>query len=53
MCFSETWLNDKITNNNVAMDGFEMFRMDRQKVSGKKKGGGVCTYVNRNRCHPA
>ena len=52
--FSETWLHDKITDNSVAIDGFQMFRGDRPKESGKKVGGGVCIilYVKRKWYHP-
>ena len=38
MCFSETWLHDKITDASVTVEGYKLFRADRQKETGKKKG---------------
>ena len=51
-CFSETWLKGKISDSMVDMDGFKLMRNDRDiKVVNKKKGGGVCVYVNNKWCH--
>ena len=52
LCFSETWLCDKITDESMSIDGFgEPFRLDREKTaSGKRSGGGVCLYVNPGWC---
>lgn len=51
MCFSETWLTDKISDSCVNVDNFELFRGDRTKESGKSRGGGVCIYVGSKWCH--
>ncbi len=52
LCFTESWLHDQIPDNTVAMDGFTMFRADRKKEAGKKKGGGLCVYINKQWCNP-
>ena len=45
MCFTETWLNDKIPD--PTLDGFSLTRADRDNViTGKSKGGSVCVYFN-------
>ena len=52
MCFSETWLHDKI--HDPVLNGFTLLRADRDKeITKKSKGGGVCVYVNKEWCHPA
>ncbi|XP_078000927.1 uncharacterized protein LOC144453491 [Glandiceps talaboti] len=51
-CFTETWLNESISDSHVWIDGFKLIRGDRTKLSRKKKGGGVCVYVNGKWCHP-
>ena len=38
---SESWLNKSISNNNIKIAGYKMFRRDRA-IRG---GGGVCMYV--------
>lgn len=52
MCFTETWLHGAVNDENIAMNGFQMFRGDRQRESGKKTGGGVCVYLNNKWCNP-
>ena len=45
----ETWLNSSISDNLVAINGYKLFRSDRDvKKSKKKKGGGVCCYIRNN-----
>ena len=52
MCFTETWLHDKIPD--PTLNGFSLTRADRDNViTGKSKGGGVCVYFNNEWCHPA
>ena len=41
LAISESWLNSKVRNAEVEMDGYELFRLDRVH----KPGGGVCGYV--------
>ena len=38
---SETWLDDSISDLNIEIPGYHLFRIDRQK-----RGGGVCVYVS-------
>ena len=53
IALTETWLSDKIGEDHVMIDGFRLFRWDRdRKKTGKCKGGGVCVYVNSKWCHP-
>ena len=41
LAISESWLNSTVTNAEIGIDGYKLFRQDRLK----KKGGGVCVYV--------
>ena len=44
--FSETWLGPHVHSGLLNLDGFQLFRADRQTGRGKKKrGGGLITYV--------
>ena len=51
LCFCETWLNDRINDQMISMEGFTIFRLDREKgdirsKKGKpKRGGGLIIYV--------
>ena len=53
LCFCETWLNGSYTDQLINMNGFEIFRLDREKGniknrSGKnKRGGGLIFYVKK------
>ena len=38
---SETWLNSTVTNVEVSIDGYKLFRQDRSR----KRGGGVCAFI--------
>lgn len=40
ICMTETWLDDSINNRMVSVDGYKIFRNDRNR-----HGGGVCIYV--------
>ena len=52
--FTETWLNDRIPDTAVQLDGFSLHRADRvTSLSGKTKGGGVCIYINTAWCKDA
>lgn len=35
---SETWLNNSVTDSEVEIPGYDVYRLDRQE----KTGGGVC-----------
>ncbi len=41
---NETWLSDKIDNNEISFDGYLNFRADRTKESKKTGGGGLLFY---------
>lgn len=41
---SETWLNSSVTNAEINISGYKLYRLDRRH----KKGGGVCAYIRRN-----
>ncbi len=48
LCFTETWLNESIPDCSVQLNGFSLYRADRQRnlSGGKTRGGGVCLYIN-------
>ena len=52
LCFAETWFSENISDDSVAIDGFgSPFRCERDcDVTGKKRGGGVCMYINEAWC---
>lgn len=39
---AETWFTNRHLDTDISIDGFDLFRRDRSK----RKGGGVCAYVN-------
>lgn len=41
ICVSETWLNESIEDNLIAVDGYRVLRNDRKYSRG---GGGICIY---------
>ena len=53
LCFSETWLNSSYTNQMITIDGFDIFRLDREagnirtKTGKAKRGGGLVIYVKK------
>ena len=41
-----------MTNSYAAVNGFNLYRADRDTASAQKEsGGGVCAYVNERWCH--
>lgn len=42
--FSETWLSDQVSDDEIALDGYNVFRSDRCKPT---KGGGVAIFVKK------
>ena len=46
LCFSETWMNEKLDDKLFQIDGFHLVRSDRTLESQKDGGGGVCFYFN-------
>lgn len=47
---TETWLHENIPDLVVELAGRTIFRADRTSDSGKRRGGGVCVYVNNIWC---
>ena len=43
LTMSETWLNSTVTNGEIAIDDYKIFRQNRLH----KKGGGVCAFVKK------
>uniref|UniRef100_A0AAY4BNL9 Reverse transcriptase domain-containing protein n=1 Tax=Denticeps clupeoides TaxID=299321 RepID=A0AAY4BNL9_9TELE len=51
MIFTETWLNNGIPDNAIALAEHHILRADRTADdSGKTRGGGLCIYVNKAWC---
>ena len=50
LAITETWLNDKISDEEFNISGYMLFRKDR-KESNKLRGGGVAMYI-RNELNP-
>lgn len=49
--FTESWLQDNISDEAVQLGGATVFRANRDAVtSSKSRGGGVCIYVNKDWC---
>jgi len=46
ICFCETWLDSKISDNLLEIENFSFIRSDRTIDSGKSKGGGLIVYTN-------
>ena len=45
---SETWLNSSISSASVALEGYTLYRQDRETKTSKggtKRGGGLLTYI--------
>ncbi|TWW55957.1 hypothetical protein D4764_09G0010070 [Takifugu flavidus] len=51
LCFTETWFRKETPDSVLLLEGFQLFRADRDLVlSGKRAGGGVCFYINSDWC---
>ena len=54
ICCCETWLNNSFTDQMIQIEGFEIFRLDREygnilnKEHKLKRGGGLIIYVKKN-----
>ena len=42
LMFSETWLDNSVSNHEISLDGYQSFRCDRP---GNRRGGGVLIYL--------
>ena len=43
-CITETWLNDEFDNNDMHIDGYNVFRLDRIK---DMEHGGILCYIKK------
>ena len=50
LIFTETWLSDSIPDSTIHLTAHSVHRGDRTVVSERKRGGGVCVYVNNSWC---
>ncbi|XP_056882173.1 uncharacterized protein LOC130522140 [Takifugu flavidus] len=51
LCFTETWFRKETPDSALLLEGFQLFRADRDlALSGKRAGGGVCFYINSDWC---
>lgn len=41
ICITETWLTENIPDNCITLEGFNIFRCDREE----RKGGGICAWI--------
>ena len=41
ICITESWLSEDVPDNCVTVDGFNIYRCDRER----RKGGGICAWV--------
>ncbi|KAK0143163.1 hypothetical protein N1851_018714 [Merluccius polli] len=49
--FTETWLNQNITDAAAQLEGLMLHRADRSAaLTGKRRGGGLAVYINRLWC---
>ena len=48
---TEIWLTENTPSTYYDLDGFSLYRCDRDINSDKTCGGGVCTYINNEWCH--
>ncbi len=46
----ESWLQSTMPDSLFEVPGFTLVRADRDEVSGKSKGGGICVYINDKWC---
>ena len=44
LTISETWLNSTVTNSEIAIEDYKIYRLDRLH----KRGGGICAYIKKN-----
>ena len=48
LAITETWLNPKIHDNMIKINGYSAHRLDRD-VKGSKRGGGLILYIRENK----
>ena len=47
MAISESWLNSRVKNAEVEIDGYSFSRLDRPRNMKNEFGGGVCAYMRK------
>ena len=47
IALTETWLNDTIDDNHISIDGFDLYRADRDPSTCNKSRGGGCLWLIR------
>lgn len=52
MLFTGSWLTKLRPDMTVALDGFQLLRVDRTTKSGEKKREGLAVFVNQRWCKP-
>ena len=50
VAITETWLHDKITDEEISIEGYTLIRNDRKDIN-KHRGGGVALYI-KNELNP-
>ncbi|KAL7874357.1 hypothetical protein SRHO_G00053270 [Serrasalmus rhombeus] len=45
--YFQTWLNHTMPDSAFQLAGRQLFRADRNRLSGKARGGGLCVYINK------
>jgi exonuclease III len=45
ICLTETWLDNTVTDTEVELNGYKLYRKDRNITN--KCGGGLAIYVNK------
>ncbi|KAL7880993.1 hypothetical protein SRHO_G00032470 [Serrasalmus rhombeus] len=50
ICLTETWLNHTMPDSAFQLAGQQLFRADRNRLSRKARGGGLCVYINKGWC---
>lgn len=48
--FTESWLQYSVPDSLFEVPGFTLVRADRDTISGKSKGGGICVHINDKWC---
>ncbi len=46
--YTESWLTDCIPDGMIELDGYNLFRHDRDTTLGKQRGGGIVAYAKKH-----
>ncbi len=50
LLLTETWLNSNMPDSAFQISGMLFLRADRNYLSGKTRGGGLCVFINKGWC---